>query len=124
MATLLFMEKRGFLQIVSNTGEQPLLSSIVKIKPTAKNAIAYFSSLLQPFIESYWVTLYVIKFLPQEVFPVEKVEQKVQMLAEIMFNEGSLLFNESCSREPIGNAITRYTALNMLSRQISDEKSS
>ena len=118
------MEKRGFLQVVSNPGEQPLLSSIVKIKPTAKNAIAYFSSLLQPFIESYWVTLYVIKFLPQEVFPVEKVEQKVQMLAEIMFNEGSLLFNESCSREPIGNAITRYTSLNMLSRQISDEKSS
>lgn len=40
-----------------------------------------------------------------------------------MYQEGFLIYYESCSLEPIGNSITRYVAMNLLkSQQVLDSE--
>ena len=41
----------------------------------------------------------------------------MQSLAETLYNEGYLIYYESCGLESIGNAIQRYAALNILKKK-------
>lgn len=50
--TLKFMEKRGYLEIFNANQQQQ-----VKLTKPGKFAHRFFASLIQPFVECYWVTL-------------------------------------------------------------------
>ena len=114
MRTLQFMAKRGFLQVITQGGQES-----IRITSEGKFAITFFSSLMLPFVESYWVTLSYIKLMPSgEMNTIEILEHKVQTLAETMYNEGILIYYESCSRESIGNAIHCFVQLGALRQKI------
>lgn len=108
------MEKRGILTLgVAQNGTE-----FVRLSTEGKLAISFFSSLLLPFVESYWVTLSFIKLLPvAEVHTAEILEQRVQSLAETMFNEGFIIFYESCNRESIGNAMQKFVQLKLINQK-------
>ena len=90
----------------------------MKVTTEGKFALNFLSSLLLPFIETYWVTMSLIKLLPPlELHTLEMLEIKVQTLAEAMFNEGFLIYFESCSRESIDNAINQYSKLRVLNKK-------
>ena len=75
MNTLRFMEKRQFLQMFDNGSNG---SEQIRITPQGKFAITFLSSLLLPFVESYWVTLSFIKLLPsKEKISYDILEQRV-----------------------------------------------
>lgn len=100
------MQARGFITIQDE---------VVKVEEQGTFAIQFLSSLLLPFVESYWVTLQFVKLMPaNELHTLDDIDKKVQAIAETMFSEGMLTYYESCSRESIDNAITRFSKLGAL----------
>lgn len=103
------MAKRGYIEQL--TGTEPAL----RLTKPGKFALRFFNSLISPFIESYWVTLSFLKTLkPKTHMQQYDIEQKVQWLAESLYDEGFLIYYDSCSLEPIGNAIQRYSKLGLM----------
>lgn len=78
-------------------------------------SIRFLSSLILPFVESYWVTLSFLANIDQSLNHKQgMIEQKVQWLAETLYDEGLLLYYECCSLESIGNSIEMFAKLNIL----------
>mmetsp|Transcript_23364 Transcript_23364/g.17792 ORF Transcript_23364/g.17792 Transcript_23364/m.17792 type:complete len:213 (+) Transcript_23364:116-754(+) len=103
--TLLTMQGRGF---VSREGDTIRVSSL--------SAIKFLASILNPFIESYWVTFCFMAHARQS-FSMQRVglSKKVQHLAEILYSEGTLVHYECCSLETIGNALQKLATLKIVS---------
>lgn len=111
--TLKLMQDRGFLTVFTQDNQE-----YVRLEANGKFAIQFLSSLLLPFVESYWVTLSFVNLLPtNEMQTVDDIDKKVQTLAETMFNESMLIYFESCSRESIGNALIRFSKLGAISQK-------
>jgi hypothetical protein len=91
---------------------------MIKITKDGEYAIKFLSSLLHPFIESYWVTLSFIRNLaPTSNHPyttLDHMELKVQLLAETLYDEGHLVYYECCSLETITNSISKLVSLGVV----------
>ena len=108
-AVVAFMEKRGQVERV---GEDA-----IRMTKNGKFPLKFFSSLILPFVESYWATLSFVKQMqPGASLLQQDIEQRVQWLAETLYDEGFLIYYDACSLEPIGNAVQRFSALGLLSR--------
>lgn len=111
--TIQSMIKRGY--IIEN-------SNNIQIQPSGEMAIAFLSSLLWPMIDSYWITLMfsvALRTRPQLTF--DRIVQSVQMYAEIMYEERSMYFYESCSQENIKNALHTYEKMGIIGKTTADK---
>lgn len=80
----------------------------------------YMSSLIWPFIDTYWVTLtFILKFmLPQKTpLTIEHTEQRIQWLAETLHDDGYIKFYESCSLDTVKNSIRQFNKLGVLEKK-------
>lgn len=109
-AVVKFMEKRGQVERVGDDS--------IRMTKNGKFPLKFFSSLILPFVESYWVTLSFVKQMQPKVDLLQQdIEQRVQWLAETLYDEGFLIYYDSCSLEPIGNAVQRYSSLRLLTKK-------
>ena len=102
------MKERGFVQIEDDR---------VRVASSAEGtfAITFLSSLLWPFIDSYWMTfVFISSLLPTNFIDEAKMQQKVQWFAETMYQERVVSFYESCSLDTINNAILKFKQWGLL----------
>ena len=79
-AVVKFMEKRGQVERVGDDS--------IRMTKNGKFPLKFFSSLILPFVESYWVTLSFVKQMQPKVDLLQQdIEQRVQWLAETLYDE-------------------------------------
>lgn len=78
-----------------------------RVKAVDGTMLSLLSTLIWPFIDSYWVAVTSLFALrPQCEVTSEDLLKRLQWLAETMYHEGLICFYESCSRETLQNALT------------------
>mmetsp|Transcript_29850 Transcript_29850/g.29007 ORF Transcript_29850/g.29007 Transcript_29850/m.29007 type:complete len:170 (-) Transcript_29850:17-526(-) len=85
------------------------------IKITGLYGIKFLSSLIYPFIESYWVTFcFLANSMQKFSLSLFNLAFKVQYLADTLYSEGQLINYDCCSMEAIANALNKLTTLGIL----------
>ncbi|CDW80559.1 male sterility protein [Stylonychia lemnae] len=120
LKNLEFMESRGFFQYDK-------LNQTLKVdinNDQQQYGHAYLCHLLLPYIESYWLTLVYFLTVDNKKSQIdeEQLYNKIQWLAEALFDQGLLKFFESCMLESLRNAIKKYTQMGVLSQKIITKK--
>ncbi len=110
-----------FLDIMISRGYITVESGIVKV--IQEEPIKFLSSLLLPFIESYWITLSFLTNMKQQISLTKNVlAQKIQWLAETLYHEGYLVHFDCCSLESIGNSLSKLVNLEILTSMHTNHK--
>lgn len=81
--------------------------------------LSLLSTLIWPFIDSYWVTVTSLFALrPGGAATLDDLLKRVQWLAETMYHEKLLAFYESCSLETLQNAVALLHKWGVLETQL------
>eukprot|EP01120_Amphizonella_sp_Union-15-10_P010869 TRINITY_DN4505_c0_g1_i6.p1 TRINITY_DN4505_c0_g1~~TRINITY_DN4505_c0_g1_i6.p1 ORF type:complete len:1140 (-),score=214.44 TRINITY_DN4505_c0_g1_i6:109-3528(-) len=85
-------------------------SSTIKISssPHAHNTFHFLCNLFWPFIESYWICFLVIYSLKPDGISIQHLIQRMQWLAETLYAQNKMSFQESCSLDTLSNAIRLF----------------
>lgn len=97
------MEERGVL-VAAMSGRAPN-----RLEAGDATTLSLLSTLIWPFIDSYWVTITSLFALrrPAGAVPRDDLLKRVQWLAETMYHERLIGFYESCSLETLQNAVAQ-----------------
>ncbi|RLN91238.1 hypothetical protein BBJ28_00025347, partial [Nothophytophthora sp. Chile5] len=102
-------------------------SSPSRVEVADSAMLSLLSTLLWPFIDSYWVAVTSLFALrPQGEIAAEDLLKRLQWLAETMYHEKLISFYESCSMETLQNALALLQRWGVLSssRRARNSKSS
>lgn len=84
------------------------------------NYVNYMSSLIYPFIDTYWATLtFVLKFILGKMSSVnqDQFRKRVQWFTETLCDDGYIKFAESCSMDIIKTSIYAFKMMGVLSKR-------
>ncbi|EEY56496.1 fatty acyl-CoA reductase, putative [Phytophthora infestans T30-4] len=104
----------------------PVATSSSRLEAADGAMLSLLSTLMWPFIDSYWVAVTSLFALrPHGEVSTEDLLKRLQWLAETMYHEKLISFYESCSRETLQNALALLERWGVLSsrRLPSKEKS-
>jgi glycerol-3-phosphate O-acyltransferase len=88
-----------------------------ELMPDSAGYITFLCNLLWPFLESYLVgCLTLLSIRPAVEVEKNALHQRMGWLAERMFEEGRLCFEESCVMDTLDNAIAAFTKLGLITR--------
>lgn len=94
----------------------PVASSSSRVETADGAMLSLLSTLMWPFIDSYWVAVTSLFALrPQGEVTTEDLLKRLQWLAETMYHEKLISFYESCSRETLQNALALLERWGVLS---------
>ncbi|CAI5709560.1 unnamed protein product [Peronospora effusa] len=105
------LESRNVLVPVATSS-----SSSPRVEGADGVMLSLLSTLVSPFIDSYWVAVTSLFALrPQGEVTTEDLLKRLQWLAETMYHEKLISFYESCSRETLQNALALLERWRVLS---------
>ncbi|CDW87851.1 male sterility protein [Stylonychia lemnae] len=80
---------------------------------------SFLCHMLLPYIESYWLTFIYFISLDNRQAQIEEnsLYNKIQWLAEALYDQGHVKFYESCMLESMRNAVKRYTQMGVLTQR-------
>ena len=108
--TLDFLVKRGTLEVNNEK---------IRFNKTEGAAIAFYSSLLWPTIDTYWGTLVFCSALnKKQAITVNKLQQSIQWFMESIYEEKIIQHYESCARESIYDCIMSYEKKGILETNV------
>ncbi|KAL7684500.1 putative phospholipid/glycerol acyltransferase, Male sterility, NAD-binding protein [Plasmopara halstedii] len=109
-AALAQLETRKVLVAITSSSSTP------RVEAVDGAMLSLLSTLIWPFIDSYWVAVTSLFALrPQCEVSTEDLLKRLQWLAETMYHENLISFYESCSRETLQNALALLESWGVLS---------
>jgi glycerol-3-phosphate O-acyltransferase len=98
--------------------------SAPRVEAVDSAMLSLLSTLMWPFIDSYWVAVTSLFALrPRGEVTTEDLLKRLQWLAETMYHEKLISFYESCSRETLQNALLLLERWGVLSSRRRPSKS-
>lgn len=91
-----------------------------KIRIKDESRLNFLSSLIWPYIDSYWITGFYLCSVKAPI-KTEKLVCQIQWFADNMYQERVITTYESCSLETIGNALKTFTIWGVLVKSELDE---
>ena len=83
--------------------------SKILLRTSGESQIVFIQSLVFPMIDSYYMTLvYILTFVKNKGIDIASFTKSIQWLGELLFQQGSIQFFESCNQESIKNALMTY----------------
>lgn len=92
----------------------------ITIDKEKMNYVNFLTSMIYPFIDTYWATLtFVLKFMlgKRSVINQDQMRKRIQWLAETLHDDGYIKFAESCSMDVIKTSIYAFRQMGVLEKR-------